>query len=247
MVVAADGVESKIARMAGLNTSLPIPNSISCYQYEMAGIDIERPNRLYFYLGANVAPGGYIWIFPKGDHIANVGIGFVLGKSKSETAKYYLDKWIESMPSIKKGSIIEENAGGIPFGNFLKKMTADNFLAVGDAAHQVNPMHGGGIAEAINGARLAARVIARAIREEDTTEKNLDEYNRVWWDMHGKNLARIEKIVNECLSLSDEEINKITDSISSEGVLKLLNGDLGFAAKIIMKNPRIAMIAAKAL
>ncbi len=244
IVVAADGVESKIAKLAGLNTHSSTLNMASGYQYEMAGIDIENPKKLYVYLGADIAPGGYVWIFPKGKHIANVGVG-ILSKNDGRTAKYYLDKWIASMPSVKKGSIIEENAGGIPIGNFLKTMTADNFIAVGDAAHQVNPIHGGGLAEATIAGMLASKVIVKAIKEGDTSSKNLDAYNWLWWDARGKTLQKLERIINVFFQMNDEDMSKIASTIDSNGLLKIIDGDLAFTAKIFMKNPKLVGLAAK--
>lgn len=244
VVVAADGIESKIAKMAGLNTFSSPMNMASGYQYEMAGIDIENPEKLYFYIGASIAPGGYIWIFPKGGHIANVGIG-IIAKNDGKTAKYYLDKWIDNMPSIKKGSIIEENAGGIPIGNFMQKMTADNFLAVGDAAHQVNPIHGGGLGEATIAGMLAAKVIVKAIMDGDTSSKNLDTYNKLWWNERGKSLQKLEKIVGVFLQTSDEDINRIVDGLDSNGIRKIIDGDLAFTAKLLMKNPKLVGLASK--
>lgn len=244
VVVAADGVESKVAKEAGFDTHSTLNAMASGYQYEMAGIDIEDPKMLYFYIGVDVAPGGYIWIFPKGSHIANVGIG-IIAKNDGKTAKYYLDKWVCSMPSIRKGSIIEENSGGIPLGNFLKTMTADNFLAVGDAAHQVNPIHGGGLAEATYAGQIAAKIIAKAIKSGDTAAKNLDDYNKIWWKERGIHLAKLEKIVNAIFKLTDEDINRVADSLDGNGLLKILDGDLVFSAKTLMKNPKLAGLAAK--
>ncbi len=244
VVVAADGIESKIAKMAGLNTSSSPMNMASGYQYEMAGIDIENPKALYFYFGKSIAPSGYIWIFPKGGHIANVGIGIIAQKD-GKTAKHYLDKWIDSMPSVKKGSIIEENAGGIPIGNFLKKMTADNFIAVGDAAHQVNPIHGGGLAEATTAGMLAAKLIVKSIKEGNTSDKKLDEYNGLWWNERGVHLLKLEKLMIAFSQISDEGLNKIVASINSEGMHKLISGDLVFASKLLMNHPTLAGLAVK--
>jgi digeranylgeranylglycerophospholipid reductase len=86
VVIAADGIESNLAYKSGLN-SLKNPDDIcSCAQYELVGLDID-PNLLEFYFGRSVAPGGYSWIFPKGDGIANVGVGV---RNSTETAYYYL-------------------------------------------------------------------------------------------------------------------------------------------------------------
>ncbi len=244
IVVAADGVESKIAKIAGLNTLSTTLNMTSGYQYEMAGMSFEDSQKIQVYLGPSIAPGGYVWIFPKGKTIANVGIG-ILAQNDGKTAKHYLDKWIDSMPSLKMCSIIEENSGGIPIGNFLKKMTADNFIAVGDAAHQVNPIHGGGLAEATFAGQIAAKVIARAINEGDTSEKNLDEYNKLWWGTRGKSLQKLEKVIYAFFKFTDDDINKIMDSLDGDGFLRIFAADLPFCAKLLMKNPKLVGLATK--
>ncbi|MCJ7816327.1 MAG: NAD(P)/FAD-dependent oxidoreductase, partial [Candidatus Aenigmarchaeota archaeon] len=74
IVIAADGVESKIAREAGIDTTLRLVDVASGVQFEMAGVDID-PDRIELYFGNEIAPAGYAWIFPKGKNEANVGIG----------------------------------------------------------------------------------------------------------------------------------------------------------------------------
>src|SRR5574344_1368409 len=64
-IVAADGFESQVARWAGIDTSLSLNDIDSCIQYLMTGVDID-PHYCEFTLGS-VSPGGYVWIFPKGD------------------------------------------------------------------------------------------------------------------------------------------------------------------------------------
>ena len=55
---------------------------MSCAQYLMTGLDIEA-HTLVFYGGNEIAPGGYLWVFPKGKRMANVGIG-ISGKKSWE-------------------------------------------------------------------------------------------------------------------------------------------------------------------
>ena len=50
----------------------------SCLQYRMTNVDCDF-RYCDFYLG-KVAPGGYVWIFPKDDGLANVGIGVQLSQ-----------------------------------------------------------------------------------------------------------------------------------------------------------------------
>ena len=74
VVIAADGVEARFARRAGLETTVPLREMMSCAQYLMTDIDIDAGST-DFYLGNAIAPEGYLWIFPKGERTANVGIG----------------------------------------------------------------------------------------------------------------------------------------------------------------------------
>lgn len=241
IVVAADGVESKIARLAGLKTAAPLKYYASGYQYEMAGIRIDDPKKMYFYFGQSIAPGGYIWIFPKGADVANVGIG--ISNNNERTAKGYLDSWIGKNPDVASGSIIEENAGGIPVGGFLEKMTADNFLAVGDAAHQVHPLHGGGLKEATLAGSMAAEVIVKAIKKGDTSSSGLDEYNKVWWKERGERLKKIRKAVDVIEKLEDADLNRIAKSIGGADIYKIQDGDLAALSKLFLKNPGLLKFA----
>ncbi|MFH1432624.1 MAG: NAD(P)/FAD-dependent oxidoreductase [archaeon] len=240
IIVSAEGVESKIARLAGLKTKNTLRTIEPGYQYEMANIDLKDPHKVCIYLGSSIAPRGYIWIFPKGSHIANVGIGACVKDEK--TAKYYLDRWIETQPGIKKGSIIEENAGAIPIGGFLKSMTTDNFLAVGDAAHQVNPLHGGGLEESAYSAEIAAEVINEAIFTGDTSQKTLNKYNGLWYKKRGNTLSNVEKIVNILEKLTDSDMNMLADTITPQDICDLLNGKIHKAIKIFLKYPKLATL-----
>lgn len=76
IVVGADGPESRMGRFLGLKTTLKPKNMESCAQFEMVNVKMEDPDSIEFYFGS-VAPGGYAWIFPKGDDIANVGLGIL--------------------------------------------------------------------------------------------------------------------------------------------------------------------------
>ena len=97
IVIAADGVESMLMRKAGIRTNKNPTLVDSGFQYEMAGIDMRDPNMIELFFGNKISPRGYVWIFPKGDHEANVGIG-ISGAHKEKSAKQYLDEFIASRP-----------------------------------------------------------------------------------------------------------------------------------------------------
>ena len=105
VVIAADGVESKFSRWCGIDTTVPMREIMSSVQYVIADIDID-PHATIFYLGNDVAPEGYLWVFPKGKRCANVGIG-ISGKKSGEghRAKDYLDKFVKK--TFPHGKTIE--------------------------------------------------------------------------------------------------------------------------------------------
>ncbi len=243
VVVSAEGIEAKVARKAGINTTNKITDVDSGFQYEMANLKLEDPHKLYFYLGNEVAPRGYIWIFPKGEHVANVGIG--IGGNVEKPAKWYLDKWIEENEEIfGEASIIEENAGGIPVGGLLEDMVLDGFVVVGDAAHTVNPIHGGGMDEGTRAGEIAAEVILKAFKKGDFSHDFLAKYNELWWNERGKKLKKVEKLRMVVERLSDEDLNFLAREISEQDLIDFTNGrNYIKMIKILMKKPKLIKLA----
>jgi len=244
VLVAADGVESTVARKAGLDTTQRISCIDSGYQYEMVNLSLRDPSMIELFFGNEIAPRGYIWIFPKGKDVANVGIGVA---NTDKPAKKYLDEFIEKNQSIfSKASVIEVNAGGIPVGGFLENMVLNGFLTVGDAAHQVNPIHGGGLKEALIAGNIAADVITAAVREEDWSEERLSGYNEAWWEKRGQELLRVEKFKNFVEKLTDKELTKIAVAVKGKDLVDFARGKrYSVLAKIFIRNPSLLLLLRK--
>ncbi|RLG15152.1 MAG: NAD(P)/FAD-dependent oxidoreductase [Candidatus Nanohalarchaeota archaeon] len=237
IVVSAEGVEAKFAREV-LNIAVPKPNEVmSGYQYELENITMEDSKRLELYAGRDICPGGYIWIFPKGEKRANVGLGIFSNCEKS--AKYYLDQWIGTKNNLRCGSVLEENGGAIPVGGLLRKMTANGFLAVGDAARQVHPMHGGGMHEATYAAKIAADVINEAKISNDYSAKFLDRYNKTWWHERGNELLKVNRIKEIFHKMSDDDLNTIMDILKDRDIDNIIKGNLTEISKIFLKIPKL--------
>ncbi|HLD49005.1 MAG TPA: NAD(P)/FAD-dependent oxidoreductase [archaeon] len=234
VVVAADGVESMIMRKAGIRTNKKLNLVDSGFQYEMAGLKLKNPRMIELYFGFAIAPRGYVWVFPKGNGTANVGIG-ISGNSENK-AKEYLDEYIESRPDLKQASILEVNAGCIPVGDLRKNMVGDGILGVGDAVNQVNPIHGGGIAESIYAGRIAGDVISNAIKKNDCSAKGLEPYNKLWWKERGNKLKKVEKVREMMENMTDVQMNNLADVLSGEDLAGLARGkNIAKLAKILIK------------
>jgi digeranylgeranylglycerophospholipid reductase len=188
VVIGADGVESQVGPWAGLDTTLPSRDTMACAQYLLAGIEID-PACCYYYIGQEVAPGGYAWVFPKGEGKANVGLG-VQADLAADSALNYLNCFIESQPHLAQGSPVTLVVGGVPVGPPLPRLVASGLMLVGDAARQVDPLTGGGIANAMMAGRLAAEVAAQAIAAGDTSAEALALYEQRWMANRGRKMAR---------------------------------------------------------
>ena len=188
VVIGADGVESRVGFWAGLETTLPSRDLMSCAQFLLAGLDID-PHCTYYYLDEALAPGGYAWVFPKGNGRANVGLGVQADLATRPPAEL-LTRFVETHPSLARGSMVTFIAGGVPVALPPVPLVADGCLLVGDAARQVDPLTGGGIASGMSAGRLAAQVVAEAIHAGDTSSASLRRYQTQWAEGIGRTLER---------------------------------------------------------
>ena len=167
-----------------------------------------------FYISNKLAPGGYLWIFPKGDDSANIGIG-ISGKARitGKSAKTRLDEFLASnYPNHKVDSI---SVGGIPLSQPIKEMVSDGIMLIGDAARTVNPLSGGGIILGMKSAVKAAEVAVKIFKFcKEPSKMNLMEYQKKWMNNEGKQLNRIFRIKNAVYKLSDQELNNIIEKIN---------------------------------
>ncbi len=226
IVVGADGVESRVGKWAGIDTTLKLDEIESCVQYLMTGIDFD-PEYCHFWFGREIAPGGYIWLFPKGKDSANVGIGVMPSLAK-KPPKDYLDDFVES--HYPKGKIVEVVAGAVPVMGEMKTAVADNVMLVGDAARHADPITGGGIANAMKAGYYAGKVASEAIRREDFSAKFLRKYDELWKNDFGKDLAKKRKLQQKLIKMDDETLSKLMrtlkecklEEISVKAMIKVL-------------------------
>ena len=212
IVIGDDGLTSRVGRWAGLKTLVRMKDMESAVQYSVANVDIE-PNKMIMYVGMNHAPGGYIWVFPKGKKFANIGIGISGKYSKHKSAQKYLDEFMER--EYPDAAILTTMCGGVPCAKPMEKPVADGIMLVGDAAHQINPMTGGGIVAGMKGGWIAGQVAAEAIKKNDYSEDSLLEYPKRMRKDFGKNHERFYKIKEVTEKLTNEELDSIAEKVLS--------------------------------
>ena len=214
MVIAADGFESEFSRWAGMKSPILKKNDIiSALEYRMENVD-SNEDFTDFYLGS-IAPAGYLWVFPKGPHEANVGIGVTITRMKDRLdVKNYLDAWIKSHPGYSKGRIIQQISGGVSVNKVKDKMSLPGLLAIGDAARLIDPITGGGIANGMISGKFAAQVSKKAIEENDYSEQMMKNYDLMVKEKFERKHLRNWFAKEKLGTLSDETLDKLVDVIS---------------------------------
>ncbi len=119
-------------------------------------------------------PGGYAWLFPKGDHV-NVGVGG--WTAEGPHMKLHLAELCRRL-GIAETAVGDARGYRLPLRDPRAAVANRLSLVVGDAAGLVDPMSGDGMFEAFLSSRIAAETIADFLhgRTPDirTNEKRLN-------------------------------------------------------------------------
>ncbi len=238
IVIAADGVESRVGRWAGLKTHIDFREMESAVQITASDIPVEQ-DTLYFYFGKNVAPNGYFWVFPKGNNKANIGLGVsgLIGKKKS--AQSFLNDFMQK--HYPQAPVLAKIAGGVPCSVTLSKISAPGIMLVGDAARQVNPLSGGGIASGMIGGKIAGKIASEAVKKNKL--EDILYYDKAWAKRLGKRHETFDRIKNGIYNFSDEKFNSIAHSFANVPYEKRTLKKL-FATALI-NNPSLIVDVAK--
>ena len=190
-IVGADGANGLVARAAGLGEGI------------VRGVALEGnvpwgkldPSR---YVGTawvelGIVPGGYGWVFPKGDH-ANLGVGGWLGEAPRLRA--HLDR-LARAHGLDLTRLDGVRGHRLPMRRLGAPAARGRVLLVGDAAGLVDPLSGDGIYEAFVSARLAAEALlgGRPGTYEATLSAAIDRHAGASWK--AKHAA--DRYPNTCL------------------------------------------------
>ncbi len=166
-IVGADGSRSLVSKLTGEHTK----NFLITAQVTVPLKEKLKDLLIYF---RKYIPGGYGWIFPKGDY-ANVGVGIDTDYKLSVLS--VLEKFLDEVKDIvQKDKIISKTGGFIP-GEGIKKPVRNNVLLVGDAGGFCHPITGGGIANAVITGEMAGRNLTEG-EPEDYEEESLDTFEQ---------------------------------------------------------------------
>jgi digeranylgeranylglycerophospholipid reductase len=240
VIIGADGYNSRVARALGVNEkSEPIPT----LQYLMAGARLESIDEIRIYVGSEIAPRGYAWLFPFSERMTEVGLGV-----RSAPIKPYMDRVLEVLrKELSSAQVIDNRGAPVPVGGVISKYIFDRAILIGDAAGMVIPMTGGGIHSSIAAGIAAGEVAGEASQEGDVSEDRLrafDEKYRPWLER----IRRSLKVLRIIERLSDYDLNELAEVLSDEDIVDLANGlNVGRVARKLLSHPRLAVKLARQL
>ncbi len=175
-VIGADGAYSAVARALGLERlpmAVAYQERIRLPEHLMA----HWETRAALYLGDDVSPDLYAWVFPKYDHVA-AGIG--AGAGKTQHARQLLQNLKHKLRDQLAGGVsVKFEAHHLPM-HPRKHLSYDRVALIGDAAGLVQQTSGEGIYWAMKSGDMAARAIAKHL-DAPTAVHLRQAYDRPWW------------------------------------------------------------------
>ena len=237
IIIGADGVESKVGQWAGIKTILKPKDLETCAQYTLTNIDYES-DYCEFYLGKKIAPGGYIWIFPKGENTFNVGIGLLASLSDSGKPLKLLNDFINNHAELKNGEPIRFLAGAVPVAKPIESYT-NNILLVGDAARHSDAVTGGGLTTSLEGGKIAGETVGKAVKEQKFDKEFLSIYENRWKEAFGTKLVRDYIVKEIMLGFDDKTLNMLADSLKDYEFDEF--STLSLVKALVLKHPTLLM------
>jgi geranylgeranyl reductase family protein len=176
-LVGADGANGIVAKATGLGDGI------------VRGVALEgnvpwsalgrEPYDRTAWVELGIVPGGYGWVFPKGDH-ANLGVGGWM--TEGPNLRDHLDRLVREH-GVDSTALESVRGHRLPMRVLGAPARTGRVLLVGDAAGLVDPLSGDGMYEAFVSAELAAAAIldGRPETYEEALSAALDHHAAASW------------------------------------------------------------------
>jgi flavin-dependent dehydrogenase len=149
----ADGANGISARAVGLDGGRE--HGVALEANVPYGVVAEEDYRGLLCLELANVPGGYGWVFPKGDHV-NVGVGG--WEREGPRLREHLARFCREY-GIPESSLEDVRGYRLPLAKPGARLAKGRMALLGDAAGLVDPLSGDGMYEAFMSAKLATEAV----------------------------------------------------------------------------------------
>lgn len=221
LVVLATGVETDLHR--SLNLGYPESYLIG------VNVSIRKKNDgiLTILTGSRISKGGFGWVVPESTFTTRLGL------ITESNPRPYMDAVFEMFGVSWCG-----NLGIRPISQGLVSRTyGDRVISVGECAGQVKTTTGGGIYFGLISSLFAFETIKTAMKVGDFSKEVLRSYEENWKQKLGSEIVWGKLIRKLWKELSDRDIERLFDCISSDGFLEriLRNFEFDWHVRSLMK------------
>lgn len=244
MVIGADGANSRIAKeidAGDYNYAIAFQERIRLPEDKMAFYE----DLAEMYVGNDVSPDFYAWVFPKYDHVA-VGTG-TMKVNKAKIKDLQAGIRARAARKLEGGKIIKVEAHPIPEHPRPRRVVGRVAL-VGDAAGYVTKSSGEGIYFAAKSGRMCAETIVEFSSggSRTPTEEELKVYLKRWDKKYGLTYKVLD-ILQTVFYRTDATREAFVEMCSDRDVQKL-TFDSYLYKTVVPANPFIQMkITAKTI
>ncbi len=244
LVIGADGANSRVAKAidAGdYNYAIAFQERIRLPEDKMAYYE----DLAEMYVGDDVSPDFYAWVFPKYDHVA-VGTG-TMKPNQTRIKELQAGIRTRAAAKLRGGKIIRVEAHPIPEHPRPRRVVGRVAL-VGDAAGTVTKSSGEGIYFAAKSARMCAETIVEFSNkgERVPTEADLKVYLKKWDKQYGMTYLVLD-LLQRVFYRSDAAREAFVEMCSDLDVQKL-TFDSYLYKTVVPANPLIQLkITAKTI
>jgi len=224
--------------------------------FEKAQEDLTEfdPDYCIIHLDQDIAPGGYGWVFPKGQNKVNIGLG--VEKSlldqrnarlkKTDTVSSLIDQYVARNRAIKNPKLSEDEIDkNNATGNFQVSvrrqndcLVANGYAIVGDAAWMPKPLDAGGIGPALVAGTIIGKCVVEAIESGNVTENGLWKYNKEFINEYGYKTSGLEVFRRLIQTLTNDQISygmkHFLGDLDVEAISKGEHPDFSMVGKIGM-------------
>lgn len=178
-VVDASGPGSSIGRDEGMALG---KDDLETAAFALVEGLAQPVDAIQLWLHPSYSPGGYAWIFPRDERVANVGV--VVGRGAPISSRKGLEIFLETL-APGSSRTVQIRGGAIPNGFGRGIIAQRGIFKAGDAAGMVNAISRGGIVESLCAGRLAGvHAVAGLVLPVDA-DREEKAYHRDWMRAFG--------------------------------------------------------------